>query len=259
MNEPHVVALHYRIEHADWIDYSKADPLEFCGQSFRVRVEGKRVRFDMNDHFATEQEACETVEDFIRNWELDVALSRGPGAFKLRFDNSDIIDQSPTPGVVRLRAPPVRVAISISQPQLTVSPREYPMPPSTGLTRSPDVESMFSRYTGYRGGKEPLAAMAYFCLDVLLATTGKRKGRLERAAKRYRVSQPVLKRLADLTSTKGGADARKAEGVHRDLTAEEKQFVEAAVTAMIRRVAEVAHDPNAEFADISMSEFAPRE
>ena len=255
MNDPHVVALHYNIEHASWIDYSKADPLEFREQAFEVSVADKRVRFAMNDHFATEQQARDAVEDFIRGWELDAALARGPGVFKLRFDKSDIVDRNPTPGVIRVRVNPIGVAVSLSQPHATVSPRDFPKPPSTGLTPSPDVESMFFRYAGYREGREPLATMAYFCLDVLLATTGKRKGRLKAAAKRYRVSQRVLNRLSDLTSKKGGAGSRKAEGVYRDFTPEERQFVEAAVTTIIRRAAEVAHDPDSDLAEISMSKF----
>ena len=51
--------------------------------------------------------------------------------------------------------------------------------------------------------------MAYFCLDVLRASTGKRRGRLAAAARRYRISERALNRLTNLTSNKGGAGARK--------------------------------------------------
>ena len=259
MNDPHVVALHYKIEHASWVDYSKAGPLEFRERAFDVRVADEQAWVSMNDHFATEQDARDAVEDFIRGWELDASLARGPGAFKLRFDKSDIVDRNPTPGVIHARPHPIRVAVSLSQPQITVSPRDYPQPPSTRLTPSPDVESMFVRYAEYREGREPLATMAYFCLDVLRASTGKRRGRLAAAARRYRISERALNRLTNLTSNKGGAGARKAEGIHQELTPQEKRFVEAAVTTIIRRAAEVAHDPDADLAEISMSEFLAHE
>ena len=174
MNDPHVVTLHYKVEHAFWIDYSKAGPLEFRERAFDVRVVDERVLFSMNDHFATEQKARDAVEDFIQGWKLDAALARGSGAFKLRFDNADIVDRNPTPGAIHARPHPIRVTVSLGQPQVTVSPRDFPELPSTRLTPSPDAESMFFRYAGYREGREPLATMAHFCLDVLRASTGKR-------------------------------------------------------------------------------------
>ena len=259
MNDPRVVSLHKKIEHASWIDYFRAGPFKFGEQEFDVRVADELVRFSMNDHFATEQEARDTVEEFIRGWELDAALARGHGAFKLQFDKSEMVDRNPTPGVIQAQANPARFTFSTSPTQGTGSPRDYPRQPSIRLTPSPGVESMFLRYAAYRGGREPLAPMAYFCLEVLLASTGKRRGRLVAAARRYRISQRVLNRLADLTSSKGGAGARKAEGAHQELTAQEKRFVEAAVTTIIRRAAEVAHDPDAELPEISMSELLPPE
>ena len=243
MNDPHVVALNYKIEHASWVDWSRAEPLQLQEHAFHVRVEDKRVRFAMKEHFATEAEARSAVQDYMDAWELDAALARGPNSFKLRFVQSEIVDRNLTPGAFHVHAGSATFTISTSVAQGTVSPASYPAPPSRGLRRSPDVASMYFRYVGYREGREPLASMAYFCLDVLLASTGKHHGRLPAAAKRYGISQPVLKRLANLSSNRGGAAARKAEGRSRDLTQQERQFLKQAVTTIIRRAAEVAHDP----------------
>ena len=108
----------------------------------------------MNDHFATEQEARDAVQDFIRGWELDAALARGPGAFELQFDKSAVVDRRPTPGVIQARANPARFTFSASPVQGTVSPRDYPKPPSTRLTLSLDVESMFLRQRLEPGERE---------------------------------------------------------------------------------------------------------
>lgn len=256
MNDPHVAALNYRIEHAPWIDWSQAEPLHLREGAFDVRVDNKRVRCAMREHFATEGEARGAVEAYIDAWELDAALTRGPNAFKLRFVRSELEERNPTPGVYHASAEPATFTITASAAQGTVSPTSYPPPPSKGMTRSPDVGSMYLRYVGYREGREPLAAMAYFCLDVLLASTGKRQSRLSAAAKRYAISRPVLNRIANLSSNKGGPAARKADGRLRDLTQQDCEFLEHAVTTIIRRAAEVAHNPKANLQTVTMRDFA---
>ena len=99
--------------------------------------------------------------------------------------------------------------------------------------------------------------MAYFCLTVLEASTGERRGRRSAAAKQYCISEAVLKQLGELSSTKGGVGARKAEGVHQDLTQQERKFLEAVVTTIIRRAAEVAHDPNVSLKRITVLALPP--
>ena len=252
MNAPHVVALCYKIEHGAGIDYSRAEPFEVRHDAFDVRIKDGHVRFSMNDHFTTERDARNAVAAYIRGWELDAALLRGPNTFMLRFDRPEIEERNPTPGYKYAQARPVHITITTSEPEVTLLPRTYPPPPPTGLKRSPDVESMFYRYVGYREGKEPLTAMAYFCLTVLEASTEKRRGRRAAAAKRYHISRRVLDRFAELSTTKGGARARKANGVNRDLTQKERQFLEAAVEKIIRRAAELADDPDASHEEITL-------
>ena len=46
MNDPHVVALEYRIEHGPDIDWSRAAPLDVQEDRFDVRVENGRARFE---------------------------------------------------------------------------------------------------------------------------------------------------------------------------------------------------------------------
>ena len=137
MNDPHVVALHYKIEHVSWIDYSRADPLECREPGFDVRVANERVRFSMTDHFATEQDARLAVADFIRGWEIDAALERQPGTFVLCFEKSEIVDRSPTPGEMHVRPDPARFTFTTSQPEVIVSAGTYPKPPSPRLASSP--------------------------------------------------------------------------------------------------------------------------
>ena len=258
MNDPHVVALIYRIEHDDSVDYSEAPPLEHEEVSFHVSLENKTVCFRFKDHHATEREARTPIEVYIRSWEFEAALSGRPGQFRLRFERAQIVDRNPpppTPGVVNLsfsaRAglPTVRVSATAT------APKPYPPPPS-GVTLDPydpNVLTMYWRFKNHVEGKEPLAGMAYFCLTMLEKLLS--KNRIE-AARKYGISHQVLKKIGDLVTNKGGPEAaRKASGVGNKLTSEESRFLEEAVKTIILRVAKVAHNPCQQLRKITVSDL----
>ena len=97
--------------------------------------------------------------------------------------------------------------------------------------------------------------MVYFCLTVLEFPWGSR--RRQGAANHYGIDETVLGNLGELTSTKGGVGARKAQSVPLEYTSEETSSLKAAVKAIIRRAAEVAHDLNARRSFITMSSLPP--
>ncbi len=255
MNDPHVVALNYRIEHHSSVHYDGASPLDHTEDAFEIHVERNNVRFAMKRHHATTSEALEAVEDYIRAWELLAALQYGPNEFKLVFDGAEIEDRDPTPGVVYV---PVHDRISVSD-QVTVhlSRGEYPRPPSSRMEFSRDVTLMFDRYVGYRSHRGYLADTANFCLTILEKSVQRERGKSLRksAAKQYDIGYKVLQELGRLCDHKGGVEARKAKGIDHDLNAQERQFLEEAVKAIIRRAAEVAADPNGSRDTILFSDF----
>lgn len=206
------------------------------------------------DH-ASEEEARDAVSAYIAAWEFEAGLHDGPNKFELRFDCADIEDRNPATGEVSLRPGAVRFHFKVGEVRVTLGKPRYPSPPTTGLSLSPDVRSMFQRYLGYLQGQEPLPSMAYFCLTVLVNSTGCRGGGRKEAAKLYHIDKPVLDQLGHLSSTKGGMGARKAEGVNQELSLEDKRFLEQAVKTIIRRAAEVAHDPKARVQPITMCDF----
>ena len=255
MNHPRVKALQFVVEHDPSVDYSHAAPLSHREQSFDVRVENERVCFTMKTDHATEEEARDAVSAYIAAWEFEAGLQNGPNKFELRFDCADIEDRNPATGEVSLRPRGVRFHFKIGDVRVTLGKPRYPSPPTTGLSLSPDVRSMFERYQGYLQGQEPLPSMAYFCLTVLENSTGHRRGGRKVAATLYQIDNAVLDQLGHLSSKKGGTGARKAEGVNHELSLEDKRFLEQAVKTIIRRVAEVAHDPKARVQPITMRDF----
>ena len=256
MKYPRVKALHFIIEHGPSIDYSQAESFSHQERSFAVLINDRKVRFVMRKRHATETEARQAVATYIDAWEFEVGLTRGPDSFKLRFDFADIEDLDPSTGVVFLRPSPVRLHVMTGDVRVILGKRGYPAPPTSGLSISPDVRSMYQRYLGYKRQREPLPSMVYFCLTVLETSTRQHRGGARTAvANLYRIDKPVLDRLGKLCSKKGGAGARKAVGVHQELSREETRFLEEAVKAIIRRIAEVAHNPCADLQSITMCDL----
>ena len=258
MNDPHVVALLYRIEHDNTVKYDEALPIEHEEAAFHIKVADKQVRIELKEHYDTEDAGLTAVGGYIRSWELKAALDGRPGQFQLIYERPDIVDRNPSPpnpGVLSLSGTIQVGAITGRATLVATNPKPYPDPPS-GMTLdpdNPDVATMYDRYMGYLGQREPLVSMAYFCLTMLEAYLC--DGR-KRAGETYAIHNKVLAKVGDLTANRGGrAAARKATGINSDLTPQERRFLEEAVRVMIRRVAEVAHDPHQSRAKITFPDL----
>lgn len=260
MSDPHVVALNYSITHGDSIDYGKAEPLSRDEPEFRLTVENKRVKFEFKKHYATAKLARKALAEYTRVWEFDATLKRGdPESLRLKFENAEIIDRNPTPGEVRLGA---TTALQASgSVALTTVVAKYPSPPSD-ITLNPDAETMHQRFMGYRRKHEPIGGMAYFCLSMLEdppaqnGSKGQKAGmKRKAAAEKFNIDKSVLNEIGRLSSTRGGANARKRGGTTQSLSAKEHDFLDGAVKAIIRRVAERERTPKGDLARISLSEL----
>ncbi|MCY3880242.1 MAG: hypothetical protein OXF74_13815 [Rhodobacteraceae bacterium] len=236
MNAPHVVALQYRIEYrADVINWSRAVPLKKEEADFYVQVKDGWVHFVFKQTYASEKEARSVTETvYIPNWEFAVGLSRGPGAFALRFFLAKYSDRFR----VEFRAGIPSVRVNLAPPKPTC----FPEPPSAGIKRSWEVDNMYKHYLKFLEGKESLSTMAYFCLTSLEEIAGNR----DSAAVQFGISKRVFKRIGDLSSNKGGDGARKAAGQRAPYTGEEERFLKSAAGKLIYRVAEVeyGHHPS---------------
>ena len=252
MNDPRVVALHYRIEHESSVDYSKAEPVDHEEDGFRIRIEEGRACFVMKDDHPTVDSALEVVNSYICNWELDAALTSKLGEFKLKFARPEIVDRRPTPGEHRVSAGPISWEFTTLVPTVTTG-RPYPKPPvGVSLKRNDDVLLMLSRYKDLCNDRDKPTNVAYFCLTMLDKLAGSRA----KAPKKFAIERKVLSEVGELTDTKGGrAIARKAKGINQELTPGETRFLENAVKVFIRRVAEEAQSPGGPFRKITLKDF----
>ena len=253
MNDPHVVALDYRIMHGpDVIDWSRAVPLDKDEDGFRVQAANGRVRFEFKKHYASEEAARFAVEaEYIPNWEFVVGLETGPNAFVLRFERSEIVDRNPPPGPPPLRALASFGGLTATANLAPPTPPAFPDPPPAAIKRSPDVDIMYRHYLRHLGGGEPLPAMAYFCLTKLEQVAGGR----DAAAVRLGISKKLLRRIAELSTNKGGDNARKAVGHAAPHTPAEENFLRSAIKTLIRRAAEVECGPDPRRRKITLADI----
>ncbi len=252
MNDPHVKALHYYIKHDNSVDYSDVKPLVHDDDPlFRIRAEKRKVVLEPKPkcHYATAEEAKEAAEGFVRRWEFEAALRTQSGAFRLVYERARIIDRDPPPAPPGSVNPdPIFWSFHMPEVQVTVTKRwatypELPLDPAIDPD-DPRTKRMLFRLDLYRLGREPLGTMANFCLTVVTP-----------ARRHYQISKKVISEVGRLTANKGGAEARKVDGLDEPFTSEEIAFLEAAVTAFIRRAAKKAADPNRDLPCVTMADL----
>jgi hypothetical protein len=252
MNDPHVKALLYRVDHASTFNYEQAEPCERDLSEFHIRIESEHATVEPKQHFATAEEARVVVEPFLRAWELDAALTRdNPDVLRFVYLRPEIVDRNPPPGSAVLYPQTGQYTLRGHEPTLRLGLKEYPAPPS-GLTISPEVAAMFDRWSRYKAGQALLGDTADFCRGAL-----ERGGGRQAAADHYRIDRSVIDELGDLADRKGGAVARKYKGYLKPYTETERAWLEAALRKIIRRAAETAHHPDASRGLITMEDLPP--
>ncbi len=121
MNDPHVVALNYRITHGKHFNYDDAEEFEDnTSPDFCLKVKDKKVRFELKKHYATEDDAKASLKDFVRQWEFEACLEYGPDSFGLIYDDYEIIDRNPPTTKPDVDVILIHERISVSDLELTL-------------------------------------------------------------------------------------------------------------------------------------------
>jgi hypothetical protein len=150
MNDPHVESLTYRVVKPDYVTYNNPPPVDGELPAFRYRLENGVLTAEMKDHHATVETARECVEEFLRAWELDAALSADKNEFSFAFQKLNVIDRNPSaPGATRGKSAAV-MDLFLMADKVTVEKVKsaYPTPPA-GLKPSLDTETMWHHYSRY--------------------------------------------------------------------------------------------------------------
>ena len=240
MRDPHVVNLKYVLKTDSSTAYRSPPPVHVVRDDFELTLDGGSIVCRMLEHYASVDEARRVVEPFLRAWELKTALALGPGEVMFEYLDAEVIDRNPPPPgatQVLLGSAGVVATAGLSG-TLHVTRVRYPDPP-TDFVVTPDVETLWQRYNMYQQGREPLPAMAYFCLTVVERSAGSRKD----AAVALRIDPTALSKLGELTTQRGdAATARKAPRgkSFAALTPREATWIEAMIKLLIQRLGHAA-------------------
>lgn len=250
MNDPHVMALHYKMKFGEYVDFEKAPPLDYENPDFKVHVEDDNVTVEMKTHFADHDDAKAIVDEFMRTWEVGIGLEIGPGLVSFQHDHTDMVNRNPSPGAPSTYV--VGTTRASFSAVIQLSPDKYPSPPES-LRASQEVRWMYERYAMYKAKRTHLLDLANYCETVLRDQGGGRKG----AAEKYGIALKVLNTMGALADSKGGSIARKARGIANPLTREELRWLNQVIPMIIRRAAEVAGNPDGDHQQITMADLPP--
>jgi hypothetical protein len=256
MRDPHVEWLLYHIECAPTTSFRNPPPIQYDDPGFSLSVKDEKLRFTFKEHHASIPDAQASIAPFLRAWEIKIGLESGPGQIRFTYGSASVIDRNPPgPGETQvLGMTGLASGFATGRGTLHSERSLYPEPPRQFVV-SPDVEILWQRYNIYVDKREPLSAMAFFCLTVL-EHGGGRKNRGDVALK-YKIDIGILNRLGDLTESRGDfLTARKMNPVRLvPYTPAEITWIETAVKAIIRRVAEI--EGGSTVAEMKMSDLPP--
>lgn len=167
VHAPQVVSLVYSVSSGESVTYRDPPPLAVSFPGFSAELKADVLTCTMTEHYASVESARTIVEEYLRGWEIHTALTRGHGEISFAFRNAQVIDRDRTHGSGQvLAAEAGDYAIAGDTVSAHVVRRTYPAP-EPAFRATPDVLALWRRYEGYLAGREPLQAMAYFCLTVI--------------------------------------------------------------------------------------------
>lgn len=236
MRDPPVVALIYKVKTPEGFIYRDPPPLIAETPEFRLLLDAGRLRLEPKAHFASPDELRSDAEKLTRAWVIMSSLDKGFPEIEFEYETAEMIDRIPPPtGVVEGYGVTMVGGASVRATGTVLSTRHaYPAPP-LDFEASPNVETLWNRYQGALAGREPLQSMAYFCFTVVKALGGG----VEEAARRFGISVPVLRKLSELSSTRGGvSDLRKypLTSSLTPLSGPERVWLDAAVRNVIKQL-----------------------
>lgn len=241
MNDPHVVELRYTAKsERDDVTYDNPPPIEHETPLALYRLADGVLTIHPREHYATEDDARQALEQFLRAWEANTDLNNPVGCLRFEYKhNPHFIDREPpsqSEGGMTIYPHDVYVKTYMEPVLLTENRRQYPAPPGSFNADSELVRDIMARYRQWNTGGEPFQSMANAVLTRIETQAGGRSS----AADSYSISKPVLSSLGKLLGSGRGTalEVRKfTSSKVEPLTAQESEWIRQAIPAIIRQVA----------------------
>jgi hypothetical protein len=257
MAEYRVTALHYRFESE--LDHDRFDEAESQSGTlgdWTYTLESGHLTATPRVEFRDRRAARDDLESHLRAWEQGAFLSPERHQIRFEYDRSEVEDADPQPGAVNVFPDTITIKTQTFAPTVTRGNRSYPEPGS-GFQRSPLSDRLVLRLKRLRDQQAELPAVAYYVLDTLEHEFGGDGARRrERAASVLGVDPGVLRKLGELTATPDPEIGRKAGSTPRALTAVEREWIDATLVRLVRRVGERAASPEG-LPRITMADLPP--
>ncbi|MBI3203288.1 MAG: hypothetical protein HYZ29_17250 [Myxococcales bacterium] len=258
MNDPHVVALHYRMCVRDSVIFESPPPLLHEAGPFTLHLDSGRLRVTMQEHFSNEQAAREEVDPFLDTWVLHAALKAHRRDFWFEFEHAEVVDRAPPPeppgvvgaGTALMARFDLHATGTVSTPL-----RSYPAPPER-FCRTPLVEALFHLYQSSTNERRFAAAAGYFALTAIKARVREPhwpRGieRADRVADAFNIDRTILHTFFVLTTEKGDlmtgrkvTDKAELEQPRPPHTGPELLWLCEAIRLLALRLGEWEADPN---------------
>lgn len=239
MRDSHVEAVYFTVGSADDISYENPEPMKFSNHLGLFTLADGVLKVVPDEHFCSGPEASQAIDGFLRSWEIEADLKRNVGMIRFSYSRADVIDRDPPPpGEPHVVEAAFASGLAIADCVYGhVTARRYPSPPER-FSATEYAQHAYRRWIGYRNGREPLLAMAYFVLTLLERQAGSRG----KACLLCKVDRAVLDLVGELCSKRGNAmTARKARSTDFvELTHIESEWLEMAVKRLIYRLGEHA-------------------
>jgi len=212
---------------------------------FNIRIDGQHVALLPQTHFADSDTVLAACAPLVQAWQIMIATEVNSIDVELSFMQIEWMDRAPSSGVAEARLDSIATGTATMH-AMSIRPfRRHPNAPDPALRVTPNMNSLWQRYCGYKRGTEPLLSMAYFVLTVVEALAaqtqadGTRFKALAVAARVFNVEEAVLKKIGELSSTRGDRSTARKVGANqpeRPLMSEECVWLEQAVQKLILQV-----------------------
>lgn len=230
-----VTTLFYRLDCR--APFAEPDPIQREIEIGKFELKDEVLTIDIRVECKTIAEARRLASPLVKAWQLEAEICRHPlRGFRFAFWRAEIV------GIVPKRAEHAPEPLEYEKDdegQLVIEWRAYPPAPNTRFT--PEVEAACSRY--FKAALdigEPIQSAAYYVLTIAERAS---RGRRE-AASDLRIDEAVLRKIGELTSTRGdNATARKAIGPAAiPLSEEEARWIDSAVRLLLLHIGVVEAD-----------------
>lgn len=239
MRDPHVEAVYFSVGSAEDISYENPERQDFSNHLGLFSLADGLLKVIPVEDFCNGLEAGQAIDGFLRSWEIEADLKQNLGMIRFSYSHADVIDRNPPPpGASHVVEGAFASAVAIADGVTChIMARRYPSPPEC-FSATEFAQHAYRRWIGYRRGREPLQAMAYFIISLMESLAGSRR----LVCELFKIDMAVRKRMGDLCSERGSAlTARKVESTDFvDLSHVETDWLERAVKRLIFRLGEHA-------------------